>query len=156
MHGSSPWSHPSSVDFVPASSDHQLHDNTGGGVNDDAPPAPQLDDIKVEHHPHSKLPSTIHPFSEFSRRRPTEDTMPRSASPWEPFRTRLDFEVAEIALTTAMTKDQTNRLFELMRRAVSAKEDFTLHSHDEVRTLWKMASERFTPVSHFSAHKLRC
>ncbi|KAG1756155.1 hypothetical protein EDD22DRAFT_981579 [Suillus occidentalis] len=104
-----------------------------------------LDDIKVEYHPHSRIPSTIHPFSEFTRRRPTEDTIPRSASPWEPFRTRLDFEVAEIALAATMTKDQTNRLFELVRRAASAKEDFTLQSHDEVRTLWKMASERFTP-----------
>ncbi|KAG2127657.1 hypothetical protein DEU56DRAFT_694813, partial [Suillus clintonianus] len=60
-----------------------------------------------------------------------------STSPWEPFRTRLDFEVAEITLAASMTKDQTNRLFELMRRAVSAQEDFTLQSHDEVRTLWK-------------------
>ncbi|OJA20946.1 hypothetical protein AZE42_03510 [Rhizopogon vesiculosus] len=145
MHGSSARSHPSSVDFVPASPDHQHHDNASDGVNDGTPPAPQLDDIKVEYHPHSRIPSTIQLFSDFSRCRPTEDTMPHSASPWEPFRTRLDFEVAEIALAAAMTKDQTNRLFELMRRAASAKEDFTLQSHDEVRTLWKMVSERFTP-----------
>ncbi|KAG1901334.1 uncharacterized protein F5891DRAFT_1128092 [Suillus fuscotomentosus] len=131
--------------FVPVSSDHQHHDNANDGVNDDAPPAPQLDDIKIEYHPHSKIPSTVHPFSDFSCHHPTEDTMPRHASPWEPFCTRLDFEVAEIALAAAMTKDQTNRLFELMRRAASAKEDFTLQSHDEVCTLWKMASERFTP-----------
>ncbi|KAG1837830.1 hypothetical protein F4604DRAFT_1601105 [Suillus subluteus] len=147
MHGSSPRSHPSSVDFVPVffDSDHQHHDDANDGVSDDAPPAPQLDDIKVEYHPHSRIPLTVHPFSEFTRHRPTEDTVPRSASPWEPFCTRLDFEVAEIALAATMTKDQTNRLFELVRRAASAKEDFTLQSHDEVRTLWKMASERFTP-----------
>ncbi|KAG2336213.1 hypothetical protein BDR05DRAFT_1006072 [Suillus weaverae] len=147
MHGSSPQSHPSSVDFIPVSFDfdHQHHDDANDGVSDDAPPAPQLDDIKVEYHPHSRIPSTIHPFSEFTRHHPTEDTIPRNASPWEPFRTRLDFEVAEIALAAMMTKDQTNRLFELVRRAASAKEDFTLQSHDEVRTLWKMASERFTP-----------
>ncbi|KAG2109187.1 hypothetical protein BD769DRAFT_1675003 [Suillus cothurnatus] len=123
-----PRSHPSSIDFVPVSSDHQHHDNANDGVNSDAPPAPQLDDIKIEYHPHSKIPSTVHPFSDFSHHCPTEDTIPRHASPWEPFRTRLDFEA-----------------FELMRRAASAKEDFTLQSHDEVRTLWKMASERFTP-----------
>ncbi|KAG2103715.1 uncharacterized protein F5147DRAFT_746667 [Suillus discolor] len=104
-----------------------------------------LDDIKIEYHPHSRIPSTVHPFSNFSHRHPTEDTMPHNASPWEPFRTRLDFEVAEIALAAAMTKDQTNRLFELMRCAASAKEDFTLQNHDEVCTLWKMASERFMP-----------
>ena len=117
------------------SSDHQHHNDTSDGVDDDAPLVPQLDDIKVEYHLHSRIPSTVHLFSDFSRCHPTEDTMPRSASPWEPFRTRLDFEVAEIALAAAMTKDQTNRLFELMRRAASTKEDFTLQSHDEVRTL---------------------
>ncbi|KAG2130572.1 hypothetical protein BD769DRAFT_1297979, partial [Suillus cothurnatus] len=100
---------------------------------------PQLDDIKIEYHPHSKIPSTIHLFSDFSCRHPTEDTMPRHASSWELFHTRLNFEVTEIVLAAAMTKDQTNRLFELMCCAASAK-DFTLQSHDEVRTLWKMAS----------------
>ncbi|KAG1793231.1 hypothetical protein EV424DRAFT_1475677 [Suillus variegatus] len=84
-----------------------------------------LDDIKIEYHPHNKIPLTVHPFSEFTRRHPTEDTIPRSASPWEPFRTRLDFE--------------------LVHCAASAKEDFTLQSHNEVHTLWKMASERFMP-----------
>ncbi|KAG1785854.1 uncharacterized protein HD556DRAFT_1450294 [Suillus plorans] len=29
-------------------------------------PAHELDDIKVEHHPHSQIPSTVHRFSEFS------------------------------------------------------------------------------------------
>ncbi|KAG2138254.1 hypothetical protein BD769DRAFT_1384774 [Suillus cothurnatus] len=153
--GSARWSHystgkpgqchPSSVDFVPVSSDHQHHDDANDGVNDDAPLAPQLDDIKIEYHPHSKIPSTVHPFSDFSCHHSTEDTMPRHTSPWEPFHTRLNFEVADIALAAVMTKDQTDRLFELMRHAASAKEDFTLQSHDEVRTLWKMASERFTP-----------
>ncbi|KAG1905444.1 uncharacterized protein F5891DRAFT_943802, partial [Suillus fuscotomentosus] len=141
MHGSSPQSHPSSVDFIPVFSDHQHHDNANDGVNDDAPPAPQLDDIKIKYHPHSRIPSTFHPLSNFSHHCPTEDTMPRHASLWEPFRTQLDFKVAEIVLAAAMTKDQTNRLFELMRHAASTKEDFTLQSHDEVCTLWKMASE---------------
>ncbi|KAG1829439.1 hypothetical protein EV424DRAFT_1470719 [Suillus variegatus] len=102
------------------------------------------------------IPLTVHPFSEFTRHHPTEDTIPCSASPWEPFRTRLDFEVAEIVLAAAMMKDQTNQLFELVRRTASAKEDFTLQSHNEVRTLWKMASKRFTPVSHVGeAHEYK-
>ncbi|KAG1833243.1 hypothetical protein DFJ58DRAFT_613551, partial [Suillus subalutaceus] len=54
-----------------------------------------INDIKVEYHPHSKHPSTIHHFSDFSRDRPSEGQVPRKDSPWEPFRTRLDFEIAE-------------------------------------------------------------
>ncbi|KAG1856505.1 hypothetical protein C8R48DRAFT_749127 [Suillus tomentosus] len=104
-------------------------------------------DIKVEYHPHSKIPSTIHRFVDFSCHRSMEDSVPRSTSPWEPFRTRLDFEVAEIVLEAAMTKDQTNRLFNLLHRSACGKEAFTLQSHDEVRSFWEMASEWFTPSS---------
>ncbi|KAG1826427.1 hypothetical protein EV424DRAFT_1600316 [Suillus variegatus] len=86
-------------------------------------------DIKVEYHPHSKIPSTIHRFVDFSRHRSMEDS------------------VAEIALEAAMTKDQTNRLFNLLHRSACGKEAFTLQSHDEVRSFWEMASERFTPSS---------
>ncbi|KAG1814111.1 hypothetical protein EV424DRAFT_1348837 [Suillus variegatus] len=107
-------------------------------------PAHELDDIKVEHHPHSQIPSTVHRFSEFSRSCPTEDYVPRNDSPWEPFRTRLDFEVAEIALEAAMTKDQTNRLLNLIHRSASGNDTFTLQNHDEVRSLWDLASQRYT------------
>ncbi|KAG2142988.1 hypothetical protein DEU56DRAFT_870535 [Suillus clintonianus] len=106
---------------------------------------PRRDDIKVEYHPHSKLPSTVHHFADFSRKCPTEDSVPRSTSPWEPFRTRLDFEIAEIALEAAMTKEQTNRLIDLVHRSANGQESFTLQNHNEVRSFWAMASERFTP-----------
>ncbi|KAG2156287.1 hypothetical protein DEU56DRAFT_906450 [Suillus clintonianus] len=77
-------------------------DDADHGPNE---PAQELDDIRVEYHPHSQLPSTTHRLSEFSRSCPTEDYVPHNNSPWEPFRTQLDFE---IALEAAMTKDQTN------------------------------------------------
>ncbi|KAG1897928.1 uncharacterized protein F5891DRAFT_1241093 [Suillus fuscotomentosus] len=107
-------------------------------------PAHELDDIKVEHHPHSQIPSTVHRFSEFSRSCPTEDYVPRNDSPWEPFCTRLDFEVAEIALEAAMTKDQTNRLINLIHRSASGNDTFTLQNHDEVRSLWDLALQHYT------------
>ncbi|KAG1895997.1 uncharacterized protein F5891DRAFT_1280887 [Suillus fuscotomentosus] len=107
-------------------------------------PAHELDDIKVEHHPHSQIPSTMHHFSEFSCSCPTEDYVPRNDSPWEPFRTRLDFEVAEIALEAAMTKDQTNRLLNLIHRSASGNDTFTLQNHDEVCSLWDLASQCYT------------
>lgn len=146
MHGSSPRSH-QSVDFNPGSPHLDGADFDPVLDPEAVEPQPQQDDIKVEYHPHSKIPLTIHRFVDFSRHRSMEDSVPRSTSPWEPFRTRLDFEVAEIALEAAMTKDQTNRLFNLLHRSACGKEAFTLQSHDEVRSFWEMASERFTPVS---------
>ncbi|KAG2121427.1 hypothetical protein DEU56DRAFT_873780 [Suillus clintonianus] len=108
-------------------------------------PLPQLDDIKVDYHPHSQIPSTIHHFADFSRTRPTEASVPRNHAPWEPFRTRLDFEVAELALEAALTAEQTNRLLSLVHRSAHRDETFTLQNHDEVRELWSTASQRFTP-----------
>ncbi|KAG1857471.1 hypothetical protein F4604DRAFT_1589912 [Suillus subluteus] len=108
-------------------------------------PLPQLDDIKVDYHPNSQIPSTIHHFADFSRTRPTEASVPRNHAPWEPFRTRLDFEVAEIALEAALTAEQTNRLLSLVHRSARRDETFTLRNHDEVRELWSTASQRFTP-----------
>ncbi|KAG1846280.1 hypothetical protein F4604DRAFT_1884179 [Suillus subluteus] len=95
-------------------------------------PLPQLDDIKVDYHPNSQIPSTIHHFADFSRTRPTEASVPRNHAPWEPFQTRLDFEVAEIALEAALTAEQTNRLLSLVHRSA-------------LRELWSTASQRFTP-----------
>ncbi|KAG2353230.1 hypothetical protein BDR07DRAFT_1310308, partial [Suillus spraguei] len=48
--------------------------------------------------------------------------------PWEPFQTWLDFEVTEIALEAAMTKDQTNWLFDLICHSACGKEVFTLQT----------------------------
>ncbi|KAG1888363.1 hypothetical protein F4604DRAFT_1877444 [Suillus subluteus] len=108
----------------------------------------ELDDIQVEHHPHSQLPSTIHRFAEFSRSCPTEEHTPCNNSPWEPFRTWLDFEIAEIALEAAMTKDQTNRLLNLIHWSTSGNDSFMLHNHDEVRSLWDLTSQRYTRFQH--------
>ncbi|KAG0700922.1 hypothetical protein DFH29DRAFT_982909 [Suillus ampliporus] len=105
----------------------------------------QLDDIKVDYHPHSQIPSTIHHFADFSCTHPTEASVPRNHAPWEPFRTWLDFEVAEIALEAALTAEQTNRLLSLVHCSARRDETFTLRNHDEVRELWSTTSQCFTP-----------
>ncbi|KIK31401.1 hypothetical protein CY34DRAFT_38403, partial [Suillus luteus UH-Slu-Lm8-n1] len=98
----------------------------------------ELDDIKVEYHPHSQISSTIHHFSEFTCSCMTEDTVPCNNSPWEPFHTRLDFEIAEITLEAAMTKDQTNHLLDLMHQSASGNDKFTLQNHNKVHSLWDL------------------
>ncbi|KAG1903419.1 uncharacterized protein F5891DRAFT_1127252 [Suillus fuscotomentosus] len=62
---------------------------------------------------------------------------------------QLDFEVAEIVLEAAMMEEQTNRLLDLVHRSASGKDIFMLQSHDEVRSLWEMASEWYTPFVCF-------
>ncbi|KAG1802535.1 hypothetical protein EV424DRAFT_1282883, partial [Suillus variegatus] len=72
------------------------------------------DDIKVEYHPHSKLPSIVHHFAAFSRSCSSEGQVPCNDAPWKPFQMQLDFEVTEIALEAAMAKEQMNRLLDLV------------------------------------------
>lgn len=87
MHGTSPQSH-QSADFNPGSpyfqQDDAGFDPTALDLNT-AEPQPQKDDIKVEYNPHSKIPSIIHHFVDFSYHRSTEDSVPHSTSAWEPF-----------------------------------------------------------------------
>ncbi|KAG1739958.1 uncharacterized protein EDB91DRAFT_1026020, partial [Suillus paluster] len=59
-----------------------------------------------------------------------------SASPWEPFQICLNFEIAEIALEAAMTKEQTNQLIDLVHCSANGQESFTLQSHDKVCSFW--------------------
>lgn len=46
-----------------------------------------------------------------------------------------------------MTKEQTNRLLSLVHQSASGKDAFTLQNHDEVRSLWDLASQCYTRVS---------
>ncbi|KAG2355792.1 hypothetical protein BDR07DRAFT_1453666 [Suillus spraguei] len=103
-----------------------------------------LDDIKVDYHPHSQIPSTIHHFADFSCTHPTEASVPQNHTPWEPFQTRLDFEVTEISLEAALTAEQTNRLFNLIHcftfDVVSVPYQNKVHEFDmHYHPLWEWA-----------------
>ena len=65
--------------------------------------------------------------------------------PWKPFRSRLDFEVAELALNASLSKDLTETLIRIVRRAAS--ERFTLSNYKDIKNTWEAASEQLTQVS---------
>jgi hypothetical protein len=52
-------------------------------------------------------------------------------------------------LEAALTKEQTNQLLDLVHRSANSADTFTLQSHDEVCSLWKMALQHYTPVIVF-------
>jgi hypothetical protein len=71
--------------------------------------------------------------------------IPPDEEPWKPFRTCLDFEVAELALAARLNKEQANNLFALLRRCQQG-ENFTIKNHSELGQLWQLASEKCTRV----------
>lgn len=78
--------------------------------------APQLNDIKVEYHPRSGRQPQFFSFDEYKSNFQDLDSVdiPVDPEPWKPFRSRLDFELAELILDTHMNKNQTNELISLI------------------------------------------
>lgn len=108
----------------------------------------KLDDIKVQYHPHSGRDQQVHRFSDYKRDQASHKPPPaRDREPWQPFRSRLDFEIAELALHASLNKDETNRLISLVHRAAGGREPFSLTSYKEVSETWSRSSHRFTAVS---------
>ncbi|KAG6821999.1 hypothetical protein H0H92_015745, partial [Tricholoma furcatifolium] len=95
--------------------------------------------IKIEFHPQAQRATKIGTFETLypPKPKPTPDF-----HPWEPFRSRLDFEVAELALEAALNKSQLDRLIKLFHCAMSNVEDnpFTLKNADGVKKMWQSAS----------------
>ena len=110
-------------------------------------PLPQLsaseaneDDIKTEYHPNSNIPETIKPFEEFGFRKLAEHKPPQNFYPWRPFRTRLDFEVAEFSLNAGLSENLTSSLIGLLEKCSQHKDNFTVKSSKELNELWNIAS----------------
>jgi hypothetical protein len=129
------------------------------------PPAPRLSTIpaplstgptsvlpesfKTEYHPKSGLRTVVESFSTFSR----DATTPKPLvddQPWLPFATRTDFEFAELIHQAALSKEQVNRLLQIIQKVVGGKSTLSFKSHDDLKEAWARAHKQMTPVSFFS------
>ena len=101
-----------------------------------------LDTIRTEYHPHTKSPPKVVKFEEYreyysQRRRPTARN---PTKPWSPFRTRAEFEFAEIALDAALNKRQVDALLKLFHRCIEGQDQFGLKDHTDLTEMWELAS----------------
>ncbi|KAG2348732.1 hypothetical protein BDR05DRAFT_972997 [Suillus weaverae] len=101
-------------------------------------PAPQhnIDDIKVEYHPNSGIPTKVYHFEDYGHG--------PGAPPAQLFRTRINFEVAELAHNTGLSHEQLDWLIHLIH--CSRIELFTLKNCKDVRDTWDAVSFKMTPV----------
>ena len=120
--------------------------------------SPSLNDIKILYHPHSgratehirlddyrsrvsgSVPKTNPSFSE---------SKPPLEEPWYPFRSRLDFEVADFALNTHLNKTETETLLSLIQRCIKNLEQHTLKDYKEIAEYWDLARIKIKTVSAF-------
>ena len=96
----------------------------------------QLDDIKIEYHPKSGEQEKVFRFHEYTDSCPAP-SVPPNKEPWKPFRTRLDFEVAELLLDARMNKKHTSRLLALIHHSIEDPKSLTLlGSCTGLKELW--------------------
>ncbi|KAL0562896.1 hypothetical protein V5O48_019182, partial [Marasmius crinis-equi] len=103
------------------------------------------DSIRTEYHPCSGQGTIMQSFDEYSSDVASENfcVLPER-EPWWPFRSRIDFEAAELALNCTMNAEQTNKFIDLPRRVGLELNNFTIASHAEMQKTWELAAEKST------------
>ncbi|KAJ8074178.1 hypothetical protein PM082_012470 [Marasmius tenuissimus] len=107
----------------------------------------EQDAFQTVYHPSSGRPTITQRFEEYGMTSQEGSPIPPGAEPWRPFRTRIDFEVAELALCSAMNAEQTTTLIRLLQCVARGFDRFTLDSHAEMQATWDLAAERSTKFS---------
>jgi len=115
---------------------------------------PNRDTIRTEYHPKSGRKPNSSTFEQFRRPKPA-DIPPApddgSAAPWAPFKSRADFEFAEIALQAALNQKQVDKLLKIFERCASGKDKLNLKNNKEIREIW---SDGSALISTFTRHEL--
>ncbi|KAG2096721.1 uncharacterized protein F5147DRAFT_747547 [Suillus discolor] len=109
-----------------------------------------LNTFKTEYHPNACHEPVIEHFSAF-RHVEANNVRPHvdDEALWTPFKSRADFEFAEIAHQATLNKDQTDRLLKLVWRIVNGNTNFTLRSHTELLRAWDLAASQMTPFEKY-------
>jgi hypothetical protein len=112
----------------------------------------EADDIRLVFHPSAGIPEQYHHFDDYCGMESTPDfsgpppTHGESDRPWRPFRTKLDFEIAEVMLDAHMNTAQTGRMLALIHDAVRCPETFTLVNLKHLSEIWDIARETRTEM----------
>ena len=119
------------------------------GLIGSSPQTPKAGDIIIEYHPHSKKATRILSSEEFkaSLSDDSEPTEPQDDKPWLPFRSREDFEFAELVNDATLNKTQVERLIKLIRRCQDAPGSFTIKNYNELKGSLENASKLLTLVT---------
>lgn len=110
---------------------------------------PKAGDIVIEYHPHSKRGTRIISAEEYkaSLSYISEPTEPVDDKPWHPFKSREDFEFAELVHDAALNRPQIERFIKLIRRCQDTPGSLTFQKYSDLKDSLESASELLTPVT---------
>ncbi|KAG2138179.1 hypothetical protein BD769DRAFT_1289883, partial [Suillus cothurnatus] len=103
-------------------------------------PTFKCDDIKVEYHPNSGIEAKVCAFDAFKRRPATLIPPPDGHPPWHPFKSWLEFDIAELTLEVGLNNEQSDQLIKLCHRCALGKEKVTFKNHKDIHSMWEAAS----------------
>lgn len=107
----------------------------------------QDDDIRIEYHPSSGLATRIIKLDEYRESAKGSHDSDVDPEPWAPFRTREDFEFAELMLEAGMTKAQVEQMIKLVHKCIEkGNGSFTISNHKDMSDMFDIASNRLTKV----------
>ncbi|TFK17829.1 hypothetical protein FA15DRAFT_733009 [Coprinopsis marcescibilis] len=110
------------------------------GVNDNNGWAEE-DKIQVEYHPRSQMAPQVMTSDDYLDRIPTSNDFPPDPEPWQPFRTRLDFELASFMHENNLNQPQKARLLTLIKEAIEKPGSFTIEDSWDLENIWTAAWE---------------
>jgi hypothetical protein len=110
---------------------------------------PNAGDIVIKHHPNSKKGTCILTPEEFkaSLKDNSEPLPPPDDEPWRPFRTKEDFEFAELAGDAALNRGQIERMMNLIRHCQGGPAPFTFDNYNDFKDSLESASKLLTKVT---------
>ena len=108
-----------------------------------------MDDIKTVYHPQTGKPPLIQSLKEYNDAYQQERAPPKPTefeTPWKPYKTRLDFEFSEFAMTAYLNEEHVEKLITLLNIAASRQDKLTIASNTELVKIKQTASNMLTPV----------
>lgn len=140
------------MDNAAPSSSSAVH-NTEPELEADALPAtaerfrsPTVNDICETYHPRTGRPTRLHSFEEYKSERQEPDPDALDDQPWKPFRSRADFEFAELTLEARMNRGQIDRLIAIVDSIVTRQSAFSFKGYSDVDAAWQLASAKHPTV----------
>ena len=97
---------------------------------------PSVGDIKIEYHPDTKRVPDFIPLKTYQARQKHKKPRSNTRKPWMPFRSRSEFEFAEVALKAGLTKNQVDTLIHVIHQHARGEDSFDIRDHDHMHTIW--------------------
>ncbi|KAF6744235.1 hypothetical protein DFP72DRAFT_1095451 [Ephemerocybe angulata] len=110
---------------------------------------PTKDSIRTEFYPKRKLSPEVVELDEYNARRRRQRTeYPTELSdrpPYYPFKTRLDFDFAELVFKSSLQKEQITQLLSLVQRCVNQEDTLTYQDFAGLQASWEEAKHLVSP-----------